>query len=167
MQRFKYKLITVLLCIALVTVLLTGCGGGSLPKPARIDGVPTYEVTGTCQLEIKDGIITVSGQTDLMNGVILNVSVHAQSGEELDKYTFSKTEDQISHDFTITADKYDDSVQAIIGYITCAPSVYGKQSEGIIKTYGENFEYIDVPDENYIWSNDGIVILFASEMLEF
>lgn len=124
-------------------------------------------VTEQQLMEVMEDVITVSGQTDLIDGVILHISVHDQAGNELDSVNIIKNGDKISQDFQITNNFYDDSVKYILGYITCAPNLYGDQSDSVIKNYGEEFEYIDTKDGDSIWNNDGIMVLFGSEMVEF
>ncbi len=51
-----------------------GCGAVTLAKPTPASGVPTYKVTGSCDIAINGDIVTVSGKTDLDPGVLINIS---------------------------------------------------------------------------------------------
>lgn len=164
MKKFRFKTIVVL-CFVLITVVLSGCGGAPLEKPERLADVPTYDVTGTCELSLASNVITVSGETDLMDGVIIHVSVHDQAGNELDSVNIVKNGDKISQDFQIVGSKYNESVKYIAGFITCVPKLYGKQSDSVFKNYGEEFEYVNT--ENELYNNEGILVVFGSEMVEY
>lgn len=159
MQKNRTKIVLFILCVILITTVFSGCSGGaSLPMPTA--GGLKIPVTGNCEMVLNEGVITVSGQTDLMDGVLLNVSVVAQDGMVIDSVTFIKNGDEISQDFQITAEKYD-GVKSIIGYITCSPS---KQTEAVYAAYGEKFASIELSD--FVWDKDGIVVLFGSEMID-
>ncbi|MGI5850161.1 MAG: hypothetical protein ACOX8Q_08905 [Christensenellales bacterium] len=164
MRKFSVKISVVCLCLALSVAILAGCGSVSLSKPTPLADVPTYPVTGKCDIVVNGDTITVLGQTDLMNGVFLNISVVAQNGMTVDSVTITKNGDQVSQDFKIT-DKYE-NVDSIIGYITCAPTLYGNQPENVDKIYGDNFEYIEATKDNSVWNSDGVIVLFASDMTE-
>lgn len=169
MRNTGFKIIMVCLFILTAAFAFAGCTAPQLAKPTPLTGVPTYKVTGECNISINGNIITVSGKTDLDPGVFLNISVVGQNGMTIDSVTVTQknANEQISHDFTIDG-KYE-GVNKVVGYITCAPTLYGKQPperDGIYQKYGNKFEYIDVDTKNYIWGNDGVIILFASDMAD-
>lgn len=193
MKRFKYKTIAALLLTVAVVMLLAGCGGGAIPKPEP-QGKPNYiPVNGECVLEKNGNELIVTGSTDLINDSILYISVHSQDGMELDGVKITKTDDNISQTFVIS-NKYSD-VSKVYAFITCAPKLYGKQSDDVYKAYGENFEYIDNPavvikdedgnpitqtvkDEDgndierevkrskFQWNNEGLIVTFMSEPID-
>ncbi len=167
MKKFHLKTIIIVLCLVMVTAVLSGCGGAPLEKPERLADVPTYDITGNCELELNEDVITVSGETDFMDGALLHISVHDQAGNELDSVNIIKNGDKVSQKFQVTQNKYDDSILYVIGYITCAPTYYGDQTESVFANYGEEFEYVNAPEGNLIWSNDGNMVLFNSDMVEF
>lgn len=165
MKKIGFKTIIVVFCIILIMGVLSGCGGAPMVKPERLADVPTYDVTGNCELELTGDVITVSGQTDLMDGVIVHISVHDQAGKELDSVNIIKNGDKMSQEFQVTASKYDETTKYVVGYITCVPKLYGEQSESVFKNYGEKFEYVNTKDD--LWNNEGILVVFGSEMIEF
>lgn len=165
----KYsKIFVVVAAVMLITVMLAGCGGGgTLKMPEKKEGAVTVEVTGTCDIKLENGVITVSGDNDLLSGTILYVSVEAQNGMTLDSVKITKINDgPISHDFVVSDQKYDDSVKTITGHITCAPRLYGTHAQIAYATYGNNFENIS-SEGNLIWDNSGKIVVFASETIDF
>jgi hypothetical protein len=91
--------------------------------------------------------------------------VEAQNGLTLDSVKVVKTGDKISQSFTMEADKYDESVVALTGHITCAPKLYGTQTENVYVAYGNKFENI-VSEGSLIWNASGNIVVFASEPVE-
>jgi len=151
--------------MAIVAVLLlAACGEASISRPQpKVDAV-MVKVTGSCDINISDEIITVSGQTDIEKGAVIHVSVVSQSGAVIDHQIITKDSDDIKCVFEKTQDKYGD-ISQVTGYITFAPSRYGKQSDAIYSVYGEKFENIEYDKESVVWDNSGIIVLFASETL--
>ena len=162
-MRKNVKIVVLVLCLVTIGALFGGCGGASLPKPTPLPDVPTYAVTGRCEIALNGNVITVSGETDLMDGVFLNISLIAQNGMVVDSVTIIKSGDQVSEDFQIS-DKYDDVI-SVVGYITCAPTLYGNQPENVDAVYGDKFEYIEATKDNAVWNGDGVIVLFASDMI--
>jgi hypothetical protein len=164
----RIRSIKILFCsfLLILVFILTGCGAAQLARPTPAQGAPTYDITGECSISIKDNVITVSGKTNFDAGVFLNVSVLGNNGMTIDSATITQKNpnEQISQDFTID-EKYNE-VNKVVGYITCAPTLYGKHpAEGIYQKYGDKFECINTDTKNYIWVNDGVVVLFASDMI--
>ncbi len=165
----KYsRIFAVVAAILITTVLLAGCGGGgTLKKPEMKEGAVAVEVTGSCDIKMENGVITVSGETNVLNGSILYISVEAQNGMTLDSVKITKqNDDPISHDFAISDDKYSDSVKTITGHITFAPRLYGTHADIVYETYGTKFENITSGD-NLIWDTSGNIVVFASETIDF
>lgn len=166
MRKSSFKIIS--LCLFLLTAVfaLSGCGVPQLAKPTLAPGAPTYDITGECGISISGNVITVSGKTNFDKDVLLNISVVGQNGMTIDSVTITQKnpDDQISHDFTID-DRYD-GITKVVGYITCAPTQYGNQLDGIYQKYGKRFECINTDNDNYIWNNNGVVVLFASDMVD-
>jgi uncharacterized protein YuzE len=103
---------------------------------------------------------------DVDPGAIINIAVVGQNGITIDSVNITQksANEQVSADFNIAGKV--SGVEKVVGYITCAPSLYGKQTEAIYQKYGKKFEYMTADDSNYIWGNDSIVVLFASDMVE-
>jgi hypothetical protein len=130
------------------------------------EGATEVKVTGSCDLAINGDTVTVSGETDMMPGALVYVSVESQDGFTLSSAKLNLGEDgKISQDFTMSADKYDDTVTAVMGHITCASHLYGAQPAGAYEKYGDKFENIALSD-NLIWNSKGCFVVFASEMVE-
>lgn len=164
MQKLGYRKFAVAALILLVAALLAGCGAPAINRPAPTVGANMVSVSGSCEIAMEDGYITVSGETDVMDGALVHLSVVSQDGMIVDSVKFTKSGDAVSHRFAITADKYDESIKMVTGFITCAPSLYGQQPEGVYNVYGKSFENIE---GEFLWNNDGIIVLFASEMVDF
>ncbi len=166
MRKINFKRILFSLLIVILAVLFAGCGAASIPMPTPQPGITPSPVSGSCDIEINGDIITVSGQTNLMDSVILNVSIVGQDGMTIDSENIvqEKSGQNISQDFAID-EEYKDIV-SVTGYISCAPSLYGKQSESVLNRYGQKFENISSENNDYVWGHNGNVIVFASEALD-
>ncbi len=164
----KYsKIFAVISAVILLTMALAGCGGGgALHKPAMQTGAVAVEVTGSCDIKLENGVITVSGETNLMNGALVYISVEAQNGITLDSRTTIVGGESISEDFIVSDDKYDDSVKTITGHITCAPRLYGNQNPDIYNAYGSKFENIQ-SEGNLVWDAAGCFVVFGSKTIDF
>jgi hypothetical protein len=123
-------------------------------------------VDGSCEIAVNGDKITVSGETNVMDGAMLHISVVSQDGMIVDYVKMTKSGDQISQDFMITSEKYDDTVKAVTGYITCAPTLYGQQPQAIYDAYGKKFENLDAPEGEMVWNGDGVVVVFGSESVD-
>lgn len=163
MQKKRFKIYGVAVMVLLAAALLAGCGAPALPRPTPSAGAAPVRVSGSCEITVGDGVITVSGETDIMDGALMHVSVVSQAGMIVDSVTFTKNGDTVSKDFSITPAKYDETVQKVAGYITCAPSLYGAQPQSVYDAYGKKFENID---SGFVWNNDGVVVLFGSKIVD-
>jgi len=167
MKKFRYKLILVVAMMLVITTVLAACGGGPIPMPVpKVKGVEIYDIEGSCELTRSGDTFEVTGDTNIASGAVLYISLHAQSGMELDAVKITKTEDAVSQTFQITDEKYDDSVAQVYAYITCAPTLYGKHAESIYDKYGDDFENTEADEDNVIWNNDGIIFVFASDPID-
>lgn len=172
MQKFNYKVIVVVVCIVTLISVFAGCSAPQLTQPELGAGVRAEMISGNCDIGIDSNVIKVTGETNLAEGTVLHVSIHSQSGIEIDGENLVKTDDKISHEFVITNDKYD-GVESIVAYITCAPKYYGAQPtepNDIYAIYGEAFERIKIENESernsIVYNNEGNIIVFASEMVK-
>ncbi len=167
MQKKRFKIAVAAILLVSLTVLMAGCGGAaSVPKPTMSENATPVSVDGSCEMSLDGDTITVSGETSLMDGALLHISVVSQDGMIVDYVTMTKSGDQVSHEFTISSEKYDDTVKAVTGFITCAPSQYGEQPEAIYASYGKKFENLQAPEGDIVWNGGGVVVLFASESVE-
>ncbi|MGE5496212.1 MAG: hypothetical protein ACM3S4_13020 [Burkholderiales bacterium] len=166
MRKISFKIVALMLCLAAAVAVFSGCGTVTLAKPTPLPGVPTYKITGSCEIAINGDVVTVSGKTDLDSGALINISVVAQNGMTIDSVTVTqnKANDTISADFNIAGKT--SGVEKIVGYISCAPTLYGSQTDGVYQKYGKKFEYIEADNKNLIWGNDGNVVAFASDMID-
>jgi hypothetical protein len=163
----KYsKILAAVATVLLLVTMMAGCtGGGTLRKPEMKEGAVAVEVTGSCDIQINGDTITVSGETNLLPGSIIYISVEAQNGMTLDSAKITKGNDnKISQDFKITDEKYTDSVSSVTGHITCAPRLYGTQPTNIYETYGDKFE--NIKSEGLLWNASGSFVIFASESVD-
>jgi hypothetical protein len=162
----KYvKIIAIVMVAVMITMLIAGCGNADLSKPKMKEGAVEVPVKGSCDMVVEDGVITVSGETDLLAGSILYISVEAQNGMTLDYVKMTKGDaNAVSHKFNMN-EKYDDSVKTITGHISCAPTLYGKHADIVYETYGDKFENI-VSEDNLVWNSNGVIMVFASDTVE-
>ena len=157
----KIKIIAVLVSIIILTGVLAACGSAVIPKPTVTGEVTKVEITGSCNMKVEGNKITVYGETSFMTGTIVYISVVAQSGVELSFAKVAQPEDgKVEAVFEMTDKEYTDDVKTITGFITIAPSKYGKQNENVYKEYGSKFELIS---NDTVWNKDGNIIVFSSE----
>ncbi len=163
MRKNSFKIISICIFLTAAVLFLSACSAPQLARPTIAPGAPIYDITGECSISIKGNVITVSGKTNFDKDVVLYISVEGQDGMTIDSVTIKQIspDEPISQDFTIGS-KYD-GIDKVIGHITCAPTLYGKQLDGIYQKYGKRFECIKTDNDNYIWTNDGNVVVFASE----
>ena len=159
----KLKIIAVLVTIILAVGMLASCGAAQIEKPEILEGVTPVDVTGYCEMEVDGTTITVTGETDFIAGTIIHISIAAQSGEEIDSVTISKSQYAISQTFQITDENFGDDVKSFTAFITVAPKQYGKQTDNVYAQYGKKFERIS---SEHIWNKDGILVIFASETFD-
>lgn len=156
--------ITAVAAALMLLMALAGCGGGGTVKPpAMKEGATPVTVSGSCELTIDGDTITVSGETDILPGSLVCVSVESQSGMTLDSAVIPVEGKKISQQFKITEDKYDEGVVSVIGHITFSPRLYGTQSTAVYEKYGTKFENIKPDGKNVLWDSNGNIVVFASE----
>lgn len=165
MRKISFKIASVSLFLITMVFVLSACAAPQITKPTPDPSstAKIYDITGECSISIKDKKITVSGKTNFDPNVKLNVSVVGQNGMTIDftDIILTQANEQVSHDFIID-DRYS-GVKKVVGYITCSPV---GQTDETHQKYGRKFEYIKTDNNNYIWDNNGVVVLFASEMAE-
>lgn len=164
-RRSIYKVGITAMCLIASVMVLAGCGAVSVEKPLIVAGAQMIEITGSCDIAISGNTITVSGETNIMDGALIDISVVGQDGIVRQHETVTKSGDAFSVDFPMTDDIYDDSVQSVVGYVTFAPKFYGNQPDTVYGKYGEEFGLIDAGEGNYTWDSNGIIVMFASEMV--
>lgn len=159
MRKLNFKIFLVLF-VVIIAASFSACSSPVLSRPLPSPGVTTIKINGSCDISINNNVVTVSGQTDIMDGAILQIAVLGQNGMTLDSVIITKSGDQISHDFTIT-DKYK-GVTAVTGFITCMPKLYGNQPDAVYKAYGNKFENVDAAQ----WNAEGNIIIFQSKTID-
>lgn len=166
MQIKRLKITAAAILVVLLAVFMVGCGSVSTPKPTMSENATPVAVDGSCEIALNGDTLTVSGEMNVMEGALLHMSIVSQDGMIVDYVTMPKNGDQISHDFTITSEKYDETVKQVTGFITCAPTLYGQQPEAVYAAYGKKFENLQGPEGDIVWNGDGIVVLFASQSVD-
>ena len=166
MRKIRFKWLAGVLSAALIITTLAGCGAAAaLSRPLPTVGAATISIDGSCTISQSGDVITVSGTIGVMNGTVIDVSIVSQNGMVIDHLSFAKTQDTISQQFTVPADKLEGVVD-MKGYISCAPSYYGQQptDPDVYAAYGKKFENI-TNTENVVWNNEGIILTFESDWL--
>lgn len=165
MRVISKKMLAVLFTAVFVITALAGCGGvSSLARPTPDPSASLLPVTGSCAISKNGDVFTVSGTTDIMNGALIHISVVAQDGTAIHQTTITKVQNEISEQFTITAEQLKDVVD-LKGYISCAPSYYGKQPNEVYDAYGKQFQNIINDTDTAVWTTEGVLIMFASDWL--
>ena len=165
MRKIHIKRLAAFLSAVLIVTALAGCAGAtSLPRPTPSAGAQTYSIAGSCTISQSGNVITVSGTIDVIEGTKVNVSVVAQDSRILVERTIGKTSGDISEQFTLTAEQMEGVVD-MQGFICCAPSFYEKQPSEVYDKYGKKFENITNGLDTAVWSNEGVVLTFASDWL--
>jgi hypothetical protein len=155
------KYIAVLLFAAMSLILFSGCAGTvELKQPPVDSGVTAIEVKGTCTIEKTGSTIKVSGDSNLMDGVIVKFTVDSFNGVELASKTFTKSGDNGSAEFAI-----DPSWKGIVyGSMVCSPNGAGDQSKEVFAKYGQKFQ--NIRGNNVIWDANGNIFVAQSEKLD-
>ncbi len=166
MQRKRFKIVAAAILVVLLAAMMAGCGSVTIAKPQMSEDATAVMVDGSCDIALNGDTLTVSGETSIMDGALLDISVVAQDGMIVDHVKMTKNGDQVSHDFKITSEKYDETVKAVTGFITCAPTLYGQQPEAIYAAYGKKFENLQAPEGDIVWNGDGVVAVFSSESVD-
>jgi hypothetical protein len=150
----------------LITAAAAGCSGGAAPlaRPEATPGAATFEITGSCTISREGNVFTVSGETSIMKDALIDVSIVSDSGMVIDHRTITSTGAAISERFTVTEEQLDGVVD-MKGYICCAPSYYGKQPKAVTDVYGSKFLNITNDTKTAVWSNEGVILTFASDWL--
>lgn len=163
----KIKLIAATASIVILLVVLAGCGSSAIPKPTpqAEEGIQAVEVTGYCEITVEDSAIKVTGETNLKTGTLMEISIVAQNGMEIESTTITKAgDDAFEAVFQMSGDKYGENVKAITAFVTAGPKTPKKQSGEVLKVYGSKFEQIT---NTAIWNKDGNIVTFSSEPYEF
>lgn len=166
MQKKRFKIAAAAILVVLLAAMMAGCGSVTIAKPQMSENATQVSVDGSCEIALNGDTLTVSGQTSIMDGALLHVSVVSQDGMIVDYVTITKNGDQLSHDFKITSEKYDETVKTVTGFITCAPTLYGQQPEAIYAAYGKKFENLQASEGDIVWNGDGVVAVFSSESVD-
>lgn len=166
MQMKRFKIIAAVVMVLALTAMAAGCGASAVTKPQPSGGVMAAKVSGSCTIEVSGDTVTVTGETDIMDGAIIHVSIVSQDGMIVDSVAGPKQGDTVTREFKITGDKFDDSVKSVTGYIACAPTLYGTQPDAVYSAYGKKFENVEAPEGDLVWNSSGVIIVFGSESAE-
>ncbi len=156
----KRKITAVILLCAILVTLLAGCGAASINKPTMKPGATAFEVTGSCEAELQGSTFTVSGTTNLADGILATISVFSPEGKLVETVNFTKSGDTLKHDFTVT-EKWPDEAY---GFITFDTYQAGTQPQNILDLYGSQLE--NLQGSNVIWENHGMAAVFQSELVK-
>ncbi len=166
MQKKRFKIIIAVMMVLVFVGAAAGCAAPVVTKPQMTANATPVKVDGSCQIELNGDTLTVKGETNILDGAMLHISVVSQDGMIVDFVKMTKQGDSISQDFKITSEKYDDTVKSVTGYISCAPTLYGTQPDAIYSAYGQKFENVEAPEGDIVWNSNGVVIVFGSDSVE-
>lgn len=159
----KKKIAIVALLTILMISILTGCSCGgqmTVNKPVPEEGAQTYEISGQCTATLNDGVLKVSGSSDIADNTNGTLSVFSSSGEELAMVDVVQVNGQeLSYDFEVE----DDWPDKVYGFLTFDTMQSKKQPKEVVKLYGKNFA--NIYGKHVIWDVNGCAAVFQSEMV--
>lgn len=149
-----------MLC-AIAVMLLAGCGSSQITRPSMKAGAAAFAVTGSCQADLNGNVLTVSGSSNLSDGILATISVYGGNGKMVEIVNVAKSGDNLSHEFTVS-DSWPDEVY---GFITFDTYQAGAQPQPIQDLYGSKFE--NLQGKNVVWDNmHGCAAVFGSELVQ-
>lgn len=153
------KIGIVLSIIVLISVIFAGCSSASaeVAKPQPSEGAETFAPEGSCDAALNGGVLTVTGESNLMDGTNGIVSVLGFDGITLEEQKFTQQGGSVSFDFEVA----DDWPDTVYGYIAYSTQQGDKQPKEVTAVYGKKFENLDGP--NVIWDLKGVVAIFQSD----
>jgi hypothetical protein len=156
----KRKITAVALLGAILVLMLTGCGGGTINRPTMKPGAAAFSVTGSCKAELQGTTLTVSGVSNIADGTLATISVYSPDGKQIEIATIAKSGDNLKHDFTVTS-KWPDEVY---GFLTFDNYQAGTQPQNIQDLYGSQLE--NLQGSNVVWDTHGAAAVFESDAVK-
>ncbi len=154
----KKKLILLLVIVLVTVTVFAGCGGAvEIKRPEPDKDIPVFNVTGSCKAELNGNVLTVSGQTNLMDGTNGIIGVYSSDGTRVDQKKFTKQGDNLTAEFEVKVDW----PETVYGNIMFDTQKSDGQPDEVKKTYGKHFQNLD--GEGIIWDKNGNIVIFQSE----
>ncbi len=155
----KNKIIVTIVLIVVLASVLAGCGGNvtQIARPKVEEGAQMFEVTGSCKAVLNGSVLTVSGETNLMDGTNGVISVMGSGGALLDSVKLQKQGNNLTADFAVQADW----PETVYGFLTFDTQKADTQLKEVREVYGNKFENLSGP--NVVWNQKGCVATFQSE----
>ena len=146
MNRSAKHIVFLILIISITALILVSCGQPIiLPRPSQDEGVTPFEPTGKIDYTLENGVLTVSCETDIMDGAIITVTVDGTDGTNYETVTLTKS-GNIEQSFTVS-ENWPDS---IIASVICTSK---NQPDSVLEAYGKNFQ--NLSGDNVLWNTDG------------
>ena len=154
------KLIAVIGVIIAILILFTACSATAATKPEPVEGAETCEISGECWVEVGDGIVTVYGTSDIMEGTNGTISVYSSVGKEygLEKITQAEENGILSAEFKIEDNWADD----VYGFLVFDTSQSDRQLDEVKAVYGDKFQ--NIVGDNTVFSSQGVAVVFQSKL---
>ncbi|WP_147554014.1 hypothetical protein [Christensenella timonensis] len=152
----KKKLILLLAVTMVAAFIFSGCNGAQEIKRPEPDGTTT-EATGSCQAVLNGDTLTVSGETNLMDGTNGIISVLNANGITLEQQKITKNGDNLTWDFKVV----DEWPEVVYGFITFDTQKADGQPDEVKKAYGNKFQ--NLTGKHTIWDQKGVIAVFQSE----
>jgi len=155
------KIIALVLIIAAVAVLFTGCAGKAVTSVAQIaadEGAQMQEITGSCEIEkIDEETLRVHCTTNLIPTTKIAVTLDSYKGENLATEKMSVEKETFTVDFKVKKNwEY-----PITATIVCTYDDHGRQLSAVKEAYGNSFR--NMTGENVLWNSDGNFVAISSE----
>ena len=153
------KKLTILFALAFAAaVFMTGCAGAAEIKKPTPDGT-VFDVTGSCAAELNDGVLKVTGQTNLMDGTNGIIGVMNSDGTRVDQIKVTKQGDNLQAQFTVNSSW----PKTVYAYIMFDTSKSDGQPDAVKAAYGKSFQNLE--GDNVIWDQKGNIAIFQSEAI--
>ena len=139
-----------------------GCGGNvsEIAKPQPGEGAQVFTVEGSCEAVLQGGTLTVSGTTNLMDGVNGVIKVMGSDGSTVEEVNFTKQGEAITHTFTVEEDWPD----KVYGFVSFDTQQSKQQPKDVRELYGSKFENLE--GESILWDSKGVMVVFQSAEVE-
>ncbi len=152
----KKKLVLLLMVTIAAALIFTGCNGAQEIKRPAADGTTT-EATGSCKAVLNGDTLTVSGETNLMDGTNGIISVLNANGIMIEQQKITKNGDNLTWDFK----KTDEWPEVVYGFITFDTQKSDGQPDAVKNAYGNKFQ--NLTGEHTIWDQKGVIVVFQSD----
>lgn len=157
-MKKAFKITFILTFVLILAVAFSACGSRTITRPGMTGNA--VEVTGTCAISKTAGGVTVSAETNLVDGTKGRVSVGTPEGKVLAKQAVEIKDGKASYEFAIG----EDWGTEVVGFFVASPSQDGEQTEAVYGVYGSKFE--NMQGEYVIWDSSSVMMAINSAEID-